>query len=148
MSHAGANLDEAEIRNILRALQDAWNVHNMKAFASRFAEDADFVNVVGWWGQGRAEIEKKHAASHASWFRESTLKFTAVHLRFLTPQIALAHVESSLVAANRPDGTPAGLRIGILTLVFHKQADIWLIAAAHNTERISEGSPPTGPPKS
>ena len=147
MNPGGANPDETQIREVVRALQDAWNLHDMKAFASQFSEDADFVNVVGCWWQGRAEIEKKHAASHASWFRESTLKFTAVHLRFLTPQISLAHVESSLVGANRPDGTPAGLRIGILTLVFHKQADIWLIAAAHNTERISEGSPPTGPPK-
>ena len=50
MTPGGANPDEVATQAIVRALQDVWNAHDMKAFAGEFAKDADFVNVAGrWW---------------------------------------------------------------------------------------------------
>jgi hypothetical protein len=57
-SGAGQNSDQAPIRQTVMRLQEAWNRHDMKAFANLFAEDADFVNVAGAWWKGRAEIEE------------------------------------------------------------------------------------------
>jgi ketosteroid isomerase-like protein len=56
---AGQSQDEAEIRNLQRRQQEAWNRHDAKAYADLFAESGDVVNVVGWWWKGRPEIESK-----------------------------------------------------------------------------------------
>ena len=143
----GQNPDEAEIRKVETGLQAAWNHHDMKAWADFFTGDADFVNVVGWWGRGRAEIEKKHADAHAFFFRESTLTIDEVHTRFLRPEIAVVHVLWTLVGHRNPDGTPGQPRKGIFTQVLQKQDGKWLIAAAQNTDSRPEVPMPTGPPK-
>jgi uncharacterized protein (TIGR02246 family) len=143
---AGQSRDEADIRKVETGLQEAWNHHDMSAWANLFAEDADFVNVVGWWWKGRPEIERKHTDAHAFIFRESTLTIDEVHTRFLTPQIAVVHVLWSLVGSRKPDGTPGPPRKGIFTQVLQKRADKWLISAAQNTDSIPEVPSPKGPP--
>jgi uncharacterized protein (TIGR02246 family) len=143
MGSAGAdqNSDQAAIRQTVMGLQDAWNRHDMKAFASLFTEDADFVNVAGAWWKGRAEIEQMHRASHATMFKESTLSIEAVDIRFLTPDIAIAHVLTGLVGQKMPDGTVVPPRRALLTQVLQKQGGKWMIVAAHNTDV----RPPTPP---
>ena len=51
--------DQAEIRNVEKQQQEAWNQHDAKAYANLFMDDGEVVNVVGWWWKGKAEIEKK-----------------------------------------------------------------------------------------
>lgn len=143
---AGQSRDEADIRKLETGLQEAWNHHDMRAWANLFAEDADFVNVVGWWWKGRPEIERKHTDAHAFIFRESTLSIDEVHIRFLTPQIAVVHVLWSLVGQKKPDGTPGPPRKGIFMQVLQKREGKWLISAAQNTDSISEVPVPKGPP--
>jgi hypothetical protein len=43
----------------------------MGRFAAWFAGDVDFVNVCGWWWQGRGEIEQRHALVHKTISSES-----------------------------------------------------------------------------
>ena len=53
--------DRQAIRTVMDRFMDAWNRHDAKAFASVFAEDADFTN---WRGEGasdRSKIEEFHA---------------------------------------------------------------------------------------
>lgn len=76
--------ETAAIRNVETSLQQAWNHHDARAFASFFTEDADCVNVVGWWWKGRPQIESKVADSHVFLFRDSTLTNDEIHIRFLT----------------------------------------------------------------
>src|SRR3984957_20718273 len=144
---AGQSPDETEIRKVELGLQEAWNHHDMKAWANLFTEDADFVNVAGWWWKGRTEIEQKHAGAHEFIFRDSTLTIHEVHTRFLAPEIAVVHVLWSLAGHKNPDGTPGQPRKGILTQVLQKQNGKWLIAAAQNTDSRPEVPMPAGPPK-
>jgi uncharacterized protein (TIGR02246 family) len=137
--------DEADIRKLQTRQQEAWNHHDAKAYASLFAEDGDVVNVVGWWWKGRAEIEQKLAAAYTYVFRESILTITEVEVRFLTPQIAVAHVQWSMVGAKTPPGM-AEPRQGIQTQVLQKRDGKWLIAAFQNTNGVPERPFPTGPP--
>lgn len=44
----------SEVTHVVNAFADAWNRHDMEAFAQLFAADAEFVNVVGLWWKGRA----------------------------------------------------------------------------------------------
>lgn len=144
---AGQDPEETEIRKVELGLQEAWNHHDMKAWANLFTEDADFVNVAGRWWRGRAEIEKKHAEIHATIFRDSTLTIYEVDTRFLTPEIAIVHISWSLTGNRNPDGSDGQPRKGIFTQVLQKQNGKWLIAAAQNTDSRPEVPMLTVPPK-
>lgn len=136
---------EIEIRNVETRQQEAWNRHDARAYANLFTEDGDVVNVLGWWWKGRAEIEKKLAAGYAFVFRDSTLTITEVDVKFLAPQMAVAHVRWTMVGARTPPGIPEP-RQGIQTQVLQKRAGQWLIAAFQNTNGIPEVAFPNRPP--
>ena len=53
--------DERAIRAVMDRFVDAWNHHDAKAFATVFAEDADFTNWRGTGASGRSKIEAFHA---------------------------------------------------------------------------------------
>lgn len=148
-SSADQPQDEAAIRRVEAGLLEAWNRHDMKVWADLFTEDADFVNVQGRWWKGRAEIEERHAQAHAIRFQESTLSADEVHIKFLTPEIAVVHVLWSLVGEKNPDGSPPSTspRKATCTQVLQKQAGKWLIAALQNTNSIPGAPIPTPPPK-
>lgn len=88
---AGETGDEAGVHQLQTQQQEAWNRHDAKAYAALFAEDADCVNVVGWWWEGRAEIESKLTAAYAFVFRESALTLGEVKVRFLNAELAVVH---------------------------------------------------------
>jgi uncharacterized protein (TIGR02246 family) len=144
---ADRSQDEAAIHKVEKGLQEAWNRHDAQAFASFFAEDADCLNVVGWWWKGRPQIEKKVAAAHVLMFRDSILTNDEIQVRFLTPRIAVVHVRWSMVGNRNPDGSPGQPRRGIQTHILQKQSEKWLIAAFNNNDSIPEVPFPTGPPK-
>jgi len=142
---AARDRDEAEIRNVQARQAGAWNGHDARAYADLFAEDGDVVNVVGWWWKGRAEIASKLEAAFAHVFRESTLTIAGVDVRFLTPEIAVAHVRWTMTGARTPPGIPEP-KEGIQTQVLKKTAGRWRIAAFQNTNAVPEVPFPTGPP--
>ena len=139
--------DEPAIRDLETRLQEAWNRHDAKTYASFFAEDGDCVNVVGWWWKGRPQIEKKVADAHVLMFRESMVTNDEIHFRFLTSEIAVVHVRWSMVGNRNPDGTPGPPRRGIQTHILQKQAGKWWIVAFNNVDSIPEVSFSTGPPE-
>jgi len=129
--------DESAIREVVGAgQQEAWNRHNAKAYAALFAEDADTVNVMAWWWKGRAELESNLTRMFANIFRESTLTFTQVDVRFLTPEIAIAHAHWTMTGAHMPPGLPEP-REGLQTLTLQKRNGKWLIAAFQNTNYVA-----------
>ena len=137
--------DEAEIREVEKRQQEAWNQHDAKAYANLFTDDGEIVNIVGWWWKGRAEIEKKLTDAYTYVFRESALTVTDVQVKFLTPEIAVAHVKWTMTGARTPKGLPEPQQ-GIQIQVLQKHADKWLIAAFQNTNSIPERPFPKGPP--
>jgi len=130
--------DNAAIRALAQRQETAWNRHDAKAYAALFTADCDVVNVVGNWWSGRAELERKLTTAYASTFRHSTLTFTNVQMRFLTPEFAIAHLRWAMTGAEMPAGQPQP-RQGIQTLVVRKQAGEWLIDAFQNTNTVPEG---------
>ena len=138
--------DENAIRDVETRQQTAWNNHDAREYAKLFPDDGDVVNVVGWWWKGRVEIEKKLTDAFAWVFRDSTLTITEVEVRFLTPQIAVAHVRWTMAGAKTPPNIPEP-RQGIQTQVLEKRAGKWLITALQNTNGIPETPFPKGPPE-
>ena len=136
--------DEEEIRSVAMRQADTWSRHDAKAYAALFTEDCDVVNVVGWWWRGRAEVERKLTEAFRFVFRESRLTVTEVKIRFIRPDVAVAHARWTMVGARTPAGIPEP-REGIQTLVFTKQSGRWLIAAFQNTHSVPERPFPAGP---
>jgi len=143
---AGQGKDEALVRKTAMQQADAWNRHDAKAYAALFAEDADVVNVVGWWWQGRAQLEAKLTQAHSRMFKNSALTFTDVQVRFLDPRTAIAHARWTMTGATPPPGMPEP-KAGIQTLVLRKHTGHWLIDVFQNTNSIPESSfvPPSAP---
>src|ERR1700720_4291573 len=141
---AGREADEAGIRDLEKQQEQAWNAHDAKAYANLFTEDGDCVNIVGWWWKGSAEIEKKLTDAYVYVFKESTLTITNVDIRFLTPDVAVAHVRWTMTGARTPAGIPVPQQ-GIQTHVLQKKGDQWLIAAFQNTLSVPEMPFPKAP---
>jgi uncharacterized protein (TIGR02246 family) len=135
--HPGGPTHRAAAQNGPEALVDgfvaAWNSHDMRAFAGLFTEDADFVNVVGMWWKGRADIRAKHEESHATRFKTTTVTSTGTSVRLLRPDIAVLHATWELTGEVDAEGKPGPSRRGVMQMVAVKQAEGWRIAAAQNT---------------
>jgi uncharacterized protein (TIGR02246 family) len=134
-----AGADEAAIRELQVRQESAWNAHDAHAYAQLFAVDADTVNVVGWWWKSRAELEYKLKAGFSSVFAHSELHLQEVTIRFLTPEVAIAHVRWSMTGANSPDGSGQNIpKTGIQTQTLHKAGGAWHIAAFQNANSLPE----------
>lgn len=129
--------DEAAIRQIVRQVQDGWNAHDGRAFAAPFAADADYVVVNGMRIKGRSAIAQGHVAIFTTIYKESQNTATIKSIRFLRPDVALAHVEWNLEVG--PSGQKAR---AINTMVLTRESGKWSIAAFQNTpvQETSRGS--------
>jgi uncharacterized protein (TIGR02246 family) len=81
----------SKIEAVIAALSESWNCHDMVAYASHFTENADFINILGMHWRGRPAIEAQHIAIHETIFRNSQLQELNHTIRFLTPEVAVAH---------------------------------------------------------
>jgi uncharacterized protein (TIGR02246 family) len=131
-----ASADETAVRQIVQQVQDGWNAHDGKAFAARFAADADYVIVNGMKIKGREEIEKGHAGIFASIYKESHNVGTVQSVRFLRPDVAVVHVEWNLEFTVGGETKKAR---AMNSMVVTKEAGKWSIAAFHNTPIQEQG---------
>ena len=80
--------------------------------------------------------------THRTIFRSSTLQILEQSVRFLSPSIALAHVSTELKGAESlRERVAPETRHARMTFVLLKEADRWLITAAHNTDIVSVSFP-------
>jgi uncharacterized protein (TIGR02246 family) len=116
---------------------------NAEAFASPFAEDADFVNIAGEHHRGRSAIVAGHRAIFRDFYADSTARMAVIAARMLRPDVALAHVHAALDA---PKGPLAGHSTAMFSMVLTKHGDgegaAWEIAAFHNTRQMERGRKP------
>jgi uncharacterized protein (TIGR02246 family) len=127
---------EVQITRAIETLEEGWNRHDMTAAFSGFAQDADFVTVVGQWWRGRPEIVEHLDACHRGRFRESVLRVRGVSIRFLRFDVAVVHLTWTLANDRGPDGKGLPLRRGIITLATSRQGGRWIFDAAQNTEQF------------
>jgi uncharacterized protein (TIGR02246 family) len=132
-----AEHDEAE--RLVGRLQTAWNAMDGAAFAAPFAEDADFVNILGEHFRGRERVAAGHVGIFRSIYAGSTVDMKLERVRLLRPDVALAHVHSIL---DVPQGLLAGRHVARFSMVLTRGAHGWEIAAFHNTRMDGERTMP------
>jgi uncharacterized protein (TIGR02246 family) len=131
---AGGSKDEDGIKKVVADFADAWNKHDAKAFSMVFSEDADFTSVGGKNAHGRLEIEKHHAPSFATKWKESNQKIIETRIRFIKPDVAAVDARWELTGAKDEQGHERPPRKGLLSFVVTKEGGTWLITVMHNTE--------------
>jgi uncharacterized protein (TIGR02246 family) len=113
-----------------------WNTHDMGCLADIYADDADFVNVIGMRWNGASEIARMHVALHESRMRQTTLHSDGMTVRVLAPSVAVVHDTWVLTGDPGAPGWKVGeQRRGILVHVLKLDgAGKWHIAASQNTD--------------
>ncbi len=129
----GQSEDLSAILDLENSLSHAWNTHDMNAMANLLTLDADFITVGGTWLRGRKEFKSHHVTLHKTMFKGSSLHVKTTEVKFIRPDIALAHVKWKIEGDFEPDGAPRKPRTGIFTQVLLKTRGRWRILASHNT---------------
>jgi uncharacterized protein (TIGR02246 family) len=126
-TQASGLADKHAIRELEYTQADTWNSHDAKRYSTLFEEDADLVDIYGsHWGS-REQIEEKLAEK----FR---VEFVEIAVRFLKPDIAIAHVAWNMRGATGPGGGQLGAPSeGLQTQILVKRGGRWSIAAMQNT---------------
>ncbi len=136
MFREGRGLKDA-ILAVVQAIVDAWNRHDMDAFAEQFYDDADFVNVRGVRWIGRRAIKEAHAASHSTIFKNSQLSLRESSVRLLRPGVAVARSITMVTGQTGASGDTLPPRSTMLTLIMVNDGGRWMIAVAQNTDIAS-----------
>ena len=121
---------------VARAFFDRWNDGDADGIAALFAEDADFVNVVGLWWRSRKAIRKAHDYGFRCIFRNARVEITELAVRVLTPDIHIVHTVSTLDGQSGLGGSEAGRRVAVISMVTRRGPSGFEIVACQNTDRI------------
>ena len=72
MAHsAGAASDDQAVHDRIEAFEAAWNRHDPAAMAAFLTDDAEWVNVVGWWWRGKSSVHQGWEWIHRGLFKNT-----------------------------------------------------------------------------
>jgi uncharacterized protein (TIGR02246 family) len=121
---------ENELRALLAHLEDSWNRFDSRAFASVFAEDADFIHILGVHYHGRESVEKGHRAIFDTIYKGSHNTMELEKIRALSDDIAIVFSQATLQFFQ--GGAPVTIK-SRPTLVANRRNGKWEIVAFQNT---------------
>jgi len=138
--------EEQSISELVKQMETSWNSGDSKSFSAVFAEDADFVDILGRYHHGRTTIEAGHRQIFDTIYRGSRNHYTVERVRFVGADVAVAFVRARLLSrlgvavdrANRDllaEGSQAMSEAQARpTLVLAKHRGEWKVVAFQNTK--------------
>lgn len=141
----GSSADEEAIRKVVAEMTAGFNAHDAKAATSMYTADADLITARGERFRGTVEFEKGLASILATRAREAKHRTLNVSVRFVRPDVALAHVTNELSGLIASDGQrpPPQQELSIRVLV--REGQSWRVTAFHNTIVQPSTIPPAKP---
>ena len=137
----------ADVTRLLDIIASGWNAGSGTTFASAFADEADFINIMGLHARGREIIARGHDEILATIFRGTRMTAVVDSVRFLRPDVAAVEATLSL---QRADGRPFSLGDSGVPMpstkasyVATKEGDTWSIAVFRNM--VPFARPAAGP---
>jgi uncharacterized protein (TIGR02246 family) len=121
---------ENELRAIVAHLEDSWNRSDATSFAKAFAEDADFVHILGGYYNGRDQVEAGHRVIFDTIYKNSVVKWDVVKIRPLSADAAVVLTFSTLEFQQGPNKVKLSTRP---TIMAERRDGKWQIAAFQNT---------------
>lgn len=129
-----ATKETAEIRAALDGIQTAWNHHDMKAFVNYMTDDVEWVNIVGMWWRGKAQVFLAHDRMHRTTFKDRQWHDAEpTELRQVAAGVVIVTQAVPMDGFPSPDGKEAPPNRNMLTLVFVHRDGRWLVVEGHNT---------------
>ena len=125
--------DEAAISKVIADMTDAFNKGDAKRLAELYAADGDLVNVYGTWLKGIDQISQGLRGMFSNIIKGATLKTVNVSIRFVSPEVAIGHVDNELSGQVGANGEKMSPQRELSLRVFVKEGDAWRVAAFHNT---------------
>ncbi len=124
--------EETAIRQAVKDSETAWNNHDMSAFADLFADDAEWVNVVGMVWRGKTEIKKAHQIMHETYFKNRAVWLNDMTVRFIRPDVAVVIAKWDADGFDTPNGKHHDKGTNVSTMIYAKQDGKWLISSGEN----------------
>ena len=127
--------DRSAIADVVSRLECAWAAGDGQMWASCFAEDADFTTWFGLYVRGWEAIADVYREIFDLFYKRSKLRLHVRHLRFLRPDVAVAHFEGTIVGSGeQPPAHPRFVPVAIMT----KEDGRWCVAVFHNTKDTAD----------
>lgn len=115
----------------------AWNQRKADVIAGLFAQDAEFINVVGLWWHDRQTIFKAHDYGLKKIFNQSSLEVRQKKVRQVSDTFAIVYARMRLSGqTTHGDVETPGVRFNIFSFVLQKEAAGWICISAHNTDQV------------
>lgn len=139
--------DAAALLRLVQAQAEAWDRGDAAAWSRAFAEDADFVNILGGVFTGRLEIQQRHALIFSGFFKGSRNRVTVRRLTFPAPGLAILDTDQEVTGyASLPPGVrptrPDGALVTHMKFVVQLRDGAWRILSGQNTEVKPAGPRP------
>jgi uncharacterized protein (TIGR02246 family) len=128
--------NNTSIYELVRTLEEAWNNSNSDRFASVFAEDADFITVLGTHYNGRGSVETGHRRIFDTIFKNSHNRYSIAGVRFVRPDVVVVFVQARL---SLQDGRTITARP---TMLLTRENGKWQVAVLQNTAVAEPGASP------
>jgi len=124
------------VESLVAALEAAWNAHDAQAFAAPFAEDAEFIHILGGGGTGRDAIRAGHEALFGSIYADSEVEYRIVRtIELGTAAIVLLHQRLAFTAGAARQEIECRP-----SLVAERRGEGWAIRLFQNTQIAGKGS--------
>ena len=131
--------DEKALHEMVYHLEAAWNAADGQSFAEAFAEDADFIHILGGYYTGRAAIEAGHRMIFGTIYKGSTVRYSVEKIRFVRPDVAIVSLRQYLQFS---EGGAASDLEARPTIIAERREGKWQIVNLQNT-RITEAGVPS-----
>lgn len=135
-------VEDAGPADLAARFAEAWNRHDMAAFAALFHADASFVNRFGTYWRGVERIVAGHVPIHQTIYSDSTLTNDVVDVDSISDDAVILHIRSRLSAGTAHPAGPHQVDTMILAVVTQR-AGKWRIQALENVTLVN---PRTGEP--
>jgi uncharacterized protein (TIGR02246 family) len=126
--------DEAAVRRVIQQFDEARSKADWKNASGLYLEDGTNLTSSGEWRRGRADIEKRGAATTAGVYKGGRFTTKIESVRMLGPSTAI--VDGAFEISNIPGGKN---RRGHSTYVLVKSGDAWRIAASRSMVPVTAG---------
>jgi uncharacterized protein (TIGR02246 family) len=118
------------LTKIVKQLEEAWNVADAQAFAEPFADDADFVHILGAHYKGRETIQHGHQQIWDTIYKGSRTVYEIEGMRMIRPDVAIVFVLGTVTMDGGENQKVIQARP---TIILEKSGDLWQIVTFQNT---------------
>ena len=133
-----APADEAAVRRTVARMTANFQNHHFADMATYTTPDVSWVNIVGMWWRGRAQVQQAHQQIFDTIFKGVNFTPGKATVRGIAPGVAVVNMYCHVGAFYPPDGIDHSTNKeseadDLLTLVLVKRQGNWLLAAGQNT---------------